>query len=472
MELTVLSAGTIVDNTGILGEEQSGGSQLAGGAVFVGGMRANSNQYMIDGVENNSPVYQNPSVVPSIDAIQEFSMMSKDYPAEFGGSAVQINIVIKSGTNQLHGTFYDFVQNDILDALGYNAVTDPLTGKKKGQLRYNQYGFTLGGPVVLPKIIDGRNKFFFFVSYQGTPQLTYSSSILRLPTPAELSGDFSADPPIYDPLTGLQFARNLIPTNRIDAKTKQMLALNLIPTPNVAPQPGYNTVGRLTWPNSIKQETSRVDYHVSDKDTLHATVSWDTNTFSEPSLVRLSGTNYGASSWNAGLSEIHAFSPHTVNELRVGLNRSTGYWTQDGAYGTNIAGELFAGVSAVPLSFGVPQFYLSNYSTIGPPNALPVGVTVTSISVVDGLTTIRGRHTLKVGGSFRPYQVQGSDTYTGSRGIFWSSRDCSRRDRITRPEMPSQISFSASPHGSVVKGWARVGFTLRYIAAMCRTTGS
>jgi hypothetical protein len=123
MQLASLSPGTVVDNGGTLGSEESTfRSGLSGGAIFVGGGRASSNGYMIDGVENNDPGFQTPSITPPIDAIQEFKLMNKNYSAEFGGSAVQLNIAIKSGTNDLHGTGYDFLRNDALDGTNFFAV--------------------------------------------------------------------------------------------------------------------------------------------------------------------------------------------------------------------------------------------------------------------------------------------------------------------------------------------------------------
>lgn len=236
MQLASLSPGTIVDNAGVLGSEESSfRSTLSGGGLWVGGGRASSNGYMIDGVENNDPGFQTPSITPPIDAIQEFKLMSKNYSAEFGGGAVQLNIAIKSGTNSLHGTAYDFLRNDALDGTDDFAVKDPLTGKSKPQLRYNQFGFSVGGPIVLPKLLNGRNKLFFFGDFEGIRQRSYTSDFGRWPTANELGGNFTGDAPIYNPLTGEQFSGNQIPGGMIDAKTKQILALNLFPTPNVAP---------------------------------------------------------------------------------------------------------------------------------------------------------------------------------------------------------------------------------------------
>lgn len=419
MQLASLSPGTIVDNSGVLGSEESSyRSTLSGGGLWVGGGRASSNGYMIDGVENNDPGFQTPSITPPIDAIQEFKLMSKNYSAEFGGGAVQLNIAIKSGTNSVHGTAYDFLRNDALDGTNFFAVRDPLTGKSKPQLRYNLFGASIGGPIVLPKLVNGRNKLFFFGDYEGLRQRSYNSLFGRFPTAQELTGNFSADPPIYDPLTGLQFSGNQIPSSRIDAKTKQILALNLFPTPNVPPQPGYNTVERLGNPNGVDQVNSRVDYNISEKDTLYARVSYTNQNITSPGISPLSGTIYAQKGWNAGLSEIHLFSPHVGNDLRLGFNRPTSFNQQDGAFGQNIAGTLFTGVSSAPAVYGVPNFSLTNYNGFGGACCSPLDYWTNSISVVDGLTITRGKHSLKVGGTFRPYTFKEINSYD-SRGLFY-----------------------------------------------------
>ena len=120
-------------------------------------------------------------------------------------------MAIKSGTNSIHGTAYDFLRNDALDARNFYAVRDPITGREKAQLRYNQFGFSVGGPIVIPKVVNGRDKLFFFGDYEGQRERSYSSALGYWATPAELSGNFSADAPIYDPQTGLQFPGNKIP---------------------------------------------------------------------------------------------------------------------------------------------------------------------------------------------------------------------------------------------------------------------
>ena len=218
-DLIVLSPATVTDNQGALANEQSiFRTGISGGGSFIGGGRAGDNAYMIDGVENNDPGFQTPSITPPIDAIQEFRLMNKNYSAEFGGGAAQINIAIKSGTNEIHGTAYEFLRNDVLNARNFFAEEDPATGRSKPQLRYNQFGASIGGPIA-------RNRLFYFFNYEGTRVRTFAQQSARYPTSAQLNGDFSGELPVTDYLTGEQFPNNQIPSNRISAKSRDLLFL-------------------------------------------------------------------------------------------------------------------------------------------------------------------------------------------------------------------------------------------------------
>ncbi|HEU0141567.1 MAG TPA: TonB-dependent receptor, partial [Bryobacteraceae bacterium] len=194
------------------------------------------NQFYVDGGMNTVPVHNEISVVPMTDAVEEFKVETNSLKAEFGQtSGGVVNVVTKGGTNEIHGSLYEFFRNDSLDARhAFATQTDPLTGRIKPILRYNQFGGTVGGPVYLPKLYDGRNRTFFFVGYE---QWRQSSSSLRrstVPTALERAGDFSRTfdsrgslIPIYDPATTIQnpngsgfvrqpFAGNVIPSSRFD----------------------------------------------------------------------------------------------------------------------------------------------------------------------------------------------------------------------------------------------------------------
>src|SRR5881396_443261 len=142
----------------------------ANGAFAANGLRPAQNNYMLDGIDNNSDTVDflngtNYVVLPPVDAVQEFKVQTSDFSAEFGRSgAAVLNATIKSGTNNFHGSAWEFFRNDKLDAADF---FENAGGRPKGKLRQNQFGFSAGGPVVIPKIFNGRNKVFFFGDYEG-----------------------------------------------------------------------------------------------------------------------------------------------------------------------------------------------------------------------------------------------------------------------------------------------------------------
>lgn len=166
--------------------EQNQMRQQEGNAISINGGRPTSNNYTLDGLVNTDTALNTPAVILSQDAIQEFKIQSENYSAEYGFSANQVNLVTKSGTNQLHGTVFEFLRNDALDA---KAPFQPALP----ELRQNQFGFVLGGPIFIPKVYDGRNKTFFMVNYEGWRIRTgFNQSTFNAPVPAQLNGDFSA----------------------------------------------------------------------------------------------------------------------------------------------------------------------------------------------------------------------------------------------------------------------------------------
>src|SRR5436853_3963574 len=180
VSLRLIGAGAVETNG-----EQGQMRQGEGNAISINGGRPTSNNYTLDGLVNTDTSLNTPAVILSQDAIQEFKVQSETYSAEYGFSANQINIVSKSGTNQLHGTAFEFLRNDAFDARSTFQTTIP-------ELRQNQFGFVLGGPIYVPKVYDGRNKTFFLVNYEGWRIRNGTNGFFSVPDPAQLSGDFSS----------------------------------------------------------------------------------------------------------------------------------------------------------------------------------------------------------------------------------------------------------------------------------------
>src|SRR5947207_2253784 len=173
----------------------------ANGAFAANGLRPAQNNYLLDGIDNNSDTVDflngtNFVVLPPVDAIQEFKVQTSDFSAEFGRSgAAVLNATIKSGTNSLHGTIWEFLRNDKLDAADYFEKTqDPVSKQfktRKGELRQNQFGFSVGGPVVIPKVFKGRDKIFFFADYEGLRRIQGTVLSGSVPTLLERNSNYT-----------------------------------------------------------------------------------------------------------------------------------------------------------------------------------------------------------------------------------------------------------------------------------------
>jgi hypothetical protein len=175
--------------------------------ISLMGMRGTWNRYTLDGVENTDVNFNLYVMLPSIDALQEFKVQSGIYPAEFGRAASQINVSTKSGGNQFHGSLFEFLRNNKLDAKQYDFLG---TKPAKSPFKYNQYGFTLGGPVWIPKVFNGKDKLFFMANWEGFRQRTRGYSTYTVPTKAMREGDFSYQlsqgNQLYDPTTKVRNA--------------------------------------------------------------------------------------------------------------------------------------------------------------------------------------------------------------------------------------------------------------------------
>lgn len=306
------------------------GETLNGETYAVAGSRSDNSYFALDGMFNNGSFFKTAAISPSIDAIQEFKI-SSNTGAQFGAAAgANINIMIKPGGNQYHGTIYEFFRNDKLDSRSYFSTSKPA-------YRQNQFGFTVGGPVTIPKLYDGKDKTFWFFNYEGNRIRNGNASLQAVPTPAMTSGDLSRDQSgalasaIFDPAstrlnpaTGTYvrtpFANNQIPASRIkpyaSAYTNFWFPTNLIPG-QIANYLMTNNTSR-----DDDQINLRVDHHLSDKDNFYARFSkQNLNQVSPGSLARdFQGTynNYVG----AVLNNVYLFNPNTILNFRFGYLRA------------------------------------------------------------------------------------------------------------------------------------------------------
>src|SRR5712671_1213045 len=197
------------------------GGDRANQAISAGGNRIVYDYYTLDGVVNTDPNFNTYIVLPSIDALQEFKVQTGVYPAEFGHAATQINVLTKSGGNAYHGSLFEFVRNDAFDATVYafTAVHPP-----SSPFKWNDYGFELDGPIVIPKVFNGRNKLFFMSNYEWLIQRSNSLRTYSVPTPAMFQGNFNGyGNTIYDPSTKTPFPNNVIPSTLISPISQKLL---------------------------------------------------------------------------------------------------------------------------------------------------------------------------------------------------------------------------------------------------------
>lgn len=374
-------------------------------SVNVGGARDTSVSFLLDGIDTNEGSFQTPTVTPSIDAIQEFKVLQNSYTAEFGRGATQILVALKSGTNQWHGSLFEFNRNSAAAARSFFDT-------KVAFLNQNQFGGTLGGPFSLPKIYHGKDRTFFFVNYEGQRIRTAPQLFAFLPTPAQLSGDFSAagSPIIYDPLTfdaatrtRQPFAGNKIPANRISERAKKVAAL--YPAPNLTGQTGRNFSSTPAQQDDNDQVNTRFDHKFSESD----------NFFARYSLLERFRTRYAALPYGGNLDDIrgqnlalnwvHTFNATLLNEARFGFNRNKYLTPPDSSIGANPARDLFGFTNTTTsptTSFGLPQFNLSGgITSLGPGSQFPQNSVTQTEQFVDNLTWIHSPHTFKAGFDIR-----------------------------------------------------------------------
>ena len=252
------------------------GGQRNSFALNVAGQRIHYNHYSLDGVENTDLNFNSYMLLPSVDALQEFKVESGLFDAEYGRAIAQINASTKSGTNRFHATVFEFLRNSALDAKNYFDREDrPIPPFKR-----NQYGLTVDGPVVVPKLLDGKNRLFFMFNWEGLREHKSLTSSPSVPLTAWRTGDFSQlrDAsgnliPIYDPATRVfdaagnvtqaptAFPGNRIPANRIDPVSRQLLDFYPLP---LQEQAGANYVNDEARTVNADQFTYRFDFIESD----------------------------------------------------------------------------------------------------------------------------------------------------------------------------------------------------------------
>jgi len=440
VSLLFLGAGAVQTNG-----EQGQMRQGEGNAISINGGRPTSNNYTLDGLINTDTALNTPAVILSQDAIQEFKIQSETYSAEYGFSANQVNLVTKSGTNQLHGTAFEFLRNDAFDAKAPLQQTLP-------ELRQNQFGFVLGGPIYIPKVYDGRNKTFFMVNYEGWRiRNGFDQSNFTVPDPAQLNGDFSnsglalpvqaggtcnpsVTPPTpcmpMDPLTGAPFNNNQIPSSRFSLMAQQALALNMFPAPNCVGcgGPGFNYRLAATLPQTTDQQTYRLDQELGKFGKFffrYTTASYDnTNINGSISLPFGIGVfNEKSESWM--ISHTKDIGSRVINNFRLGrlepVSIQGGTPIDSSQVSTLGIGGVYPNLPAYARLF--PTITLqAPYTNAGSQVNDVTTSDIPTWQFSDTVSIIRGRHTLSTGFDYRRW-LQRRDLSADFLGDFTYAND-------------------------------------------------
>ncbi len=441
-QLALLGAGVVPSEPGSRVETSYGFSS--------NGARALQNNYLLDGVDNNSNLGdvltgQAYVIQPSVDAIEEFKVQTNAYSAEFGrGNGAILNAIIKSGTNGYHGDVYEFFRNDALDARNaFDTSRQPY--------HQNQFGATFGGPII-------KDRTFFFVDYEGFRVIQALPQLSLVPTPAEIGGDFSGfltnmpafqvdmngnltNIPALDcsghptfvgeifnsrltQVSGLNLAgfcgvpigvdgagnpTNKFPTGSIDPLAARLSALFPMPNTNTN---GSNFISDPKRTYSRNNFDIRIDHKFSDKDSIFGRFSYEHQPSFTPSPFQneLDGGAFSDGSEDdsfrsVAISETHVFSSNLINEFRLGYNRINSHRFQLNA-NTNVSQQLnFPGVPFGPDLGGLPQISINDgTATIGSAGFLPAVEKQDSYVFTDNLTWIHGRHSAKFGTEIRNEQ--------------------------------------------------------------------
>jgi len=408
--------------------------------LSINGGPSMTNEVLLDGIPSTSPQYNQFTVIPSIDAVQEFEVKTNNMAAEFGrtGGGV-VNVAMKSGSNGLHGSVYNFLRNDALDS---NLWLNNRTGQAKPPFRFNQFGAAVGGPI-------RKDRTFYFGNYEGMRRTTGRTFLFSVPTAAQRAGDFSQTRAqngqlinIYDPLavspSGSGSVRALFPGNMIPANRVNTVSKNVLPywtKANLAGDPvtGINNfVSNKPEEYMINQINARVDHTFSQSNRIFGRISWNESEVKPPVLFESLAANPSSgpqlfTQRNIALNDTHSFSPTTFATFRAGYARLR---DNNNPYDTTFN----------PTQLGFPQYY----ANAQPSPAFP-SITVNGYSVANvgfGTSSIGPVPTTIINNISNAYTGQTDVTHTrGSHVLKAGFEGRLFRSGGFRPSLPS-FTFS------------------------------
>src|SRR5208337_3755567 len=411
------------------------GGDRASQAISVGGQRIMFDYYTLDGVNNTDPDFNTYVGLPSLDGIQEFKVQTGVYPAEFGHEATQVNVVSKSGTNTYHGAMYDFIRNNYVDA---NPYYFPYNTKPPTVFPYkwNDYGFELDGPIRIPKIYNGKDKFFFMFDDEWRKIRSIGQGSAVVPTPALASGNFqgytyetvvSGSPvtvpvTIYDPTTGnanglgkTPFPNNTIPPGEISPQSTALLKYlgtnATAPTWSCTPtkcSQNNNYSYSTNAPQNRQGLAVRGDYILSQKAQFAFRYSSGNETILSTGLLG-AGSKIFTQYYQYMGSNTFTFTPRIVNEARFGYSHFFNSLGLLSAYTNDVVDAIkIPNLSGgLPSTWGIPDLAFSQGPTGTTPAIWqeigdvggdgPYVVADPTWQIVDNLSWVKGKHELRFG---------------------------------------------------------------------------
>ena len=382
-QLGTLIPGVVAPPAGLGGQNGDatpGGFGNVTGGFNVNGQRNQSNNFLLDGATNNDTFNTGFVLRPPPDAIQEFKILTHSYSAEYGrNSGSVVNVVTKSGSNEWHGSAWEFNRDDKFQNKNYFVE---LANQPKPKFKQNQFGAALGGPLV-------KDKLFAFGYYEGYRNQKGTTSNLTVPSAAQRSGVFATT--IIDPLTGAAFPGNAIPASRISPIATKLLT-DFVPLPNS----GANSyIVSPVVEDNRDQAGGRADYKVSDKHSVLGRFLWSHTKATTPRTIQPADSLAVAKLWDAMASDTYMFSPNAINQLRVSINKIdaqpavTSGLTND-KYGINVP-------NSNPLAVGLPSIAISGFSGLGDSQQPFVQRNNDVYQLTDDFSWLRGRHSFKFG---------------------------------------------------------------------------
>jgi len=369
--------------------------------VAVSGGRQSKTEFLLDGISINEQLFDGVALRPSVDSIQEFKVQANSFSAEFGRGNAVLNATIKGGTNELHGSIYEFLRNDKLDARNFFLAT-------KAPYRQNQFGAAVGGPI-------RRDKDFYFLNYEGTRVRQGRAFNPVVPSAAFRRGDFSAvATSVRDPLTGDPFPGNIIPTNRINPATSYFL--QFIPAQNTS-------AGTFSYAAPFRdtqnQGNVRYDHIFSEKDTISARYTINhLERFNPGNYPENGGFTQRQRVQNLAITESHVFSPTMFNELRLGYTRMHNANLNQGLGTNHTALSGIRGFEETSQNFpAFPQLSITGFAGIAGNAFQPLVNPTNMYQIVDNLSWIRGAHTIRFGTDLRNFRLTSTNS-ANSRGSF------------------------------------------------------